>query len=205
MKKVATCVNKLPELLNALKAEDFEQLQSLCEEISNLEHEADKAKEDIRKNIPGKLFFSVPKAQFLEMVNTQDALADAIEDISVLLTLKKLKIPEPFKEPTDRFVAKNLEAFAAVYNIIEELPELIESSFGGIEAEKVRLLIHEVATLEHEADVIQRDLLKSLLNNDDKMSPGTFYLWQKTFHEIGMLSNLSEKLSQYIYMMLETR
>ncbi len=203
MGKVASCVLKLPDLFKALKSQDYVKLQKLADEISTLEHQADIAKGDIRNNIPGKLFFSLSRSDFLEMVDTQDSLADAAENISVLLTLKKLELPPSFIEPLDAFLKKNIEAFHLAQDIVKELPDLIEYSFGGIEAAKVRLLIQEVALREHEADVLQLALLKALLEQDTTLSVGSFYLWQKIFQEVGMLSNLSEKLGSYFHMMLE--
>ena len=204
LKKVSACVSKLPDLINALKKQDASELLKIAQEISVLEHEADIAKTDIRNNVSGKLFLSLPKASFLDFVNTQDAIADAVEDISVLVTLKPLTLPENFYKPLDAFVEKNLEAFQIAQEIMYELPDLIESSFGGIEAEKIKLLVKEVSFKEHEADVLQHDLLKALLNHDENLSTGTFYLWQKIFQEIGMLSNLSEKLAEFILMTLES-
>lgn len=204
LKKVAACVNKLPDLINALKMQDSSGLVKIAEEISRLEHEADIAKIDIRNNISGKLFLSLPKASFLELVNTQDALADAVENISALVTLKNLTLPSNFIKPLDAFLEKNLEAFRVAQTIMLELPNLIESSFGGIEAEKIRLLVREVSLKEHEADVLQHDLLKALFNHDENLTPSTFYLWQKIFQELGMLSNLSEKLAEFILTTLES-
>lgn len=203
MGKVASCVLKLPDLFKALKNQEFQKLQKLADEISSLEHEADITKGEIRTNITGKLFFSLTRSDFLEMVDTQDALADIAENVAVLLTLKKLEIPEAFIHPLDEFLKKNIEAFHLAQNIVKELPELIESSFGGAEAAKVRLLIQEVALREHEADVLQLNLLRTLLEHDTKLSVGSFFLWQKIFKELGMLSNLSEKLGLYFQMLIE--
>jgi predicted phosphate transport protein (TIGR00153 family) len=111
----------------------------------------------------------------------------------------------PFKEDFDKFLLKNLETFKGAQAIMHELHQLLESSFGGNEAEKVRAMVDEVAYHEHEADLIQHSLLKKLYNIDKEMNFSTFLLWQKIFQAIGDISNLSEKLANRVRMTLDLK
>ena len=81
---------------------------------------------------------------------------------------------------------------------ISELDELIESGFGGAEAEKIRSLAHNVAVAEHEADVIQIKLLKQIYANDTKMSIGQFHLWMRLTRILSQISNVSENLANKV-------
>ena len=63
----------------------------------------------------------------------------------------------------------------------------------------------EVAFLEHEADCIQRELLKSLYQSESTISYGTFGLLNKIFEATGAISNISEKLSDSIRMTLDIK
>ena len=47
---------------------------------------------------------------------------------------------------------KNVEAFWDTRAIMKELNELVESSFGGMEAEKVKTFIEKTSYIEYEAD-----------------------------------------------------
>ena len=66
-------------------------------------------------------------------------------------------------------------------------------------------MVDDVAFKEHEADIIQRKLLKSLFKAEDEMTYSSFHLWQKIFEALGSISNLSEKLANRVRMMLELK
>jgi predicted phosphate transport protein (TIGR00153 family) len=205
MEKVAACVLALKPLFEALQNGDYTLVNSIAEQISELEHAADLAKNDIRNNLPNSFFLAVDRNNLLSMLRLQDSIADAAEDVAVNLTLKKLEFKKEFKEQFFKFLDKNLEAFENVRQIIEELNELLESSFGGNEAHKVKKMVESVAFKEHEADLLQRELLKAFFTVENEISYGTFSQWDKTFHAIAAISNLSEQLAGCVRMTLDVR
>lgn len=203
MEKVAECVSKVPEIYNAYVARDTEQVAELAALISKLEHEADQVKRDIRNDLPRGLFMPVDRANLLTILAMQDDLADKAENFAVLLTLKQIEAPEPFTEMFEAFLAKNLEAFESVRAVIGELDELLESGFGGAEAQKVKELVDDVALKEHEVDVIQRDLMRELLQYDDAMPYADFYLWTRLIRQLAGISNRAENLANSVRSTLE--
>ena len=202
MSKVADCVAQLPELFEAISKKDYKAISSLHKKISTLEHEADITKNDIRNHLPKSLFLPIDRSQLLEILSLQDSLADKAEDIATLATLGKLDHLEE-NETFSLFCKKNVETFQLVYLVVKELDELLESSFGGVEAEKVKEMIEQIAYQEHQLDLLQYDLLKELYALSEKISYGMFHLWMSIVKEIGTLSNLSEKLANRIRMILE--
>lgn len=205
MEKVRECVLKIPALFQALKEERYEELTQLTEEISTLEHEADLIKNDIRNHLPKSLFLPIDRRQILEILSLQDNIADSVEDLSLLFGLKKIKIPPQFQNELDTFIKINLETFDETCLIVKELHELLESSFGGIEAEKVSTMVQHVAYKEHEADVAQNQLLKVLFSLESEMTYATFYIWIHAMKSVADVSNLSEKLANRIRMTLELK
>jgi predicted phosphate transport protein (TIGR00153 family) len=203
MEKVASCVRLLPEIFQALKDNQREKVEELAQLISEREHAADLTKNDIRNHLPKTLFLAMDRSSLLEILAIQDSIADKAEDIAVLLTLKALPIIEEFWDDFQAFLRKNIETFEDAFSVIRELHELLESSFGGIEAEKVSQIVDRVGLQEHEADIIQRKLLKDLFSVEEKLTLSTFHLWQRVFESVGALSNLSEKLANRIRMTLE--
>lgn len=205
MDKIASCVHKLPDLFDALQRGDRDAIEEIAGQISKLEHQADLTKNDIRNHLPKNLFLPIDRNQVLEILALQDSIADKAEDIAVLTTLKPLKIPEDFQELFQDFLQKNIETYDLVRAVIEELHELIESSFGGKEAEKVREMIDQVAYNEHRVDLIQREFLKKLFNSEKEMSYTTFHLWLLIAESLGDISNLSEKLGWRVRRTLELK
>jgi uncharacterized protein len=205
MDKVAACVGKVPEAVAAFIRGDGAQVEELAVEISRLEHQADQVKDDIRTHLPKSLFLPVDRGTLLEMLGVQDSLADSAENIAVLLTIKPLPMLDTIREDFEALLAKNLESFQGVRLIIQELGRLLESGFGGAEAEHVKNLVQDVAFKEHEADLIQRRLFKTIMAREDDLTKGEFYLYLTIIPQIAALSNLSEKLANRVRMTLEIK
>jgi hypothetical protein len=205
MEKVAMCVNKLETLFAHYWNGDTKKVEKITEEISDLEHAADLTKNEIRNNLPKGLFLAISRAELLEILSLQDRIADKAEDIAVMMSIKKLEPLEGLQELFEKFLSKNIETVNATHKIMQELDELLEASFGGKEAEKVKLMVEEVAFMEHEADVLQWDLTKAFYNSNQKMSTPDFILWNKILRETAALSNTAEKLANRVRMLLEVR
>lgn len=203
--KVASCVKELPALFKEVAKKDMKEIERIAKKISELEHEADLTKNDIRNHLPKSLFLPLSRTDFLEILSIQDSFADLAEDIAVLATLKPLENYNDLKEDFENFCISNLETFDLTKKVIKEFDILLESSFGGIEAEKVKGMIEELAYKEHEMDILQYKILKKLFNLTDKMDYATFHLWRNILKEIGEISNLGEKLGNRIRMILEIK
>ena len=205
MEKVRACVLKIPEVFQAVKDKKYDKLPFLSEEISSLEHEADLLKNDIRNHLPQSLFLPIDRRQLLEILSLQDHIADSAEDLATLFTLKQVVIPDQMQKELDVFIKLNIETFEETFLIVKELHELLESSFGGVEAEKVSAMVQHVAYKEHEADLAQNALLKRLFELENEMSYATFYIWVQAMRRTADISNLSEKLANRIRMTLELK
>lgn len=202
---VSECVHHLPPLFKFLAEGNWDKVEEISAKISKAEHNADLTKNDIRNHLPKSIFLPVDRGNLLDILSTQDTIADRAEDVAVLVSFKQLVMPESMQHDFALFLRKNIEAFDHAHLIIKELHELLETSFGGVEAEKVRLMVEKVSFLEHEVDVIQQKLLKILYQHEDDFSFGSFLLWQKIFNAIGDLSNLSEKLAHRVRSTLELK
>ncbi|MBI5274133.1 MAG: TIGR00153 family protein [Chlamydiales bacterium] len=205
MHKVTACMKKLEDLFRLLVEEKFQDIEDTVIQLSKLEHEADLCKNDIRNNLPKSLYLPVDRSQFLEILSIQDSLADKAEEIGNLMLLKPVKsFPKELQSSFTEFVNKNMEAFWEARNIIKELTELIESSFGGQEAEKVKEMVDKTAYIEYESDCLKRQVLKTFFAIADKLPYPSFYLWMRLIEEIGAVSHIAEKLAHRIRQMIET-
>lgn len=205
MKLVSRCMEKLSELFQILAEGNFEKLEAEAKNVSTLEHEADLTKNDIRNHLPKKVFLPFERNHFLEILAIQDGIADKAEDIAQLLTIRPLEKFDLFKDDFLTFYEKNLEAFISAEQVIKEIDELLESSFGGIEAEKVKDMVERTAFLEHEADILQHAFLKKFFAQSDDLSPPIFYLWMRLIQEVCAISDLSENLANRMRMVLELK
>lgn len=203
MQDVNECVIKVKEIFEALEKNDTKAVTRIAKELSKLEAKADTTKNELRNHLPSSLFMPISKSALLEILSLQDDIADDCEDVGVLLTIKKLTLKEVFKDDFKNFLKKNLETYALIKKIIEEFDNLLETSFTGREAEKVKSMVYKVALKEHETDLSQRRLLKNIFSNEDQFSHGEFQLWLSILKEIRTLSNTSEKLAHRIRNLLD--
>lgn len=205
MEKVSGCVHLLNDLFHDIEARDYQAMEEVAAQISELEHQADLTKNDIRNHLPKSLFLPIDRSHLLEILSIQDRIADKAEDIAVLVSLKQVELLPSFRIEFNEFLKKNIVAFESARMIIKEMHELLESSFGGTEAEKVRSMVENVAYEEHEVDLIQRQLLKKLFQAENEMTYTTFHLWQKICEALASISNLSENLAYRVRMTLELK
>jgi uncharacterized protein len=202
MSKVESCMTLLREVMQGLKSESLEVLQEKAKKIVEFEYEADLIKNEIRKNLPRSVLFLVDRSQFLELVTLQDNLADAAEDIANLITVKQLTIDQKHHQFLMDLLDKNLESFELVKELILCLEQLVESSFGGKVAQKVKAKVDLLALKEHEADLAKHNLLKTIFERGEKLSAPDFYIWMRLIDDIQGISHFCEKIAIRMGMML---
>lgn len=202
MNHVSQCVELLPDLIDTLLNGNYDKATQISKSISRLEHDADAAKQQIRKNLPRSMFLPISRVSFLDILDLQDSIADRAEDTAIIMTLCPFKLPLGAQKDFPLFLKKNLQAFKLVVGIIDELQDLVEASFGGVEAERVLNVIEQVAFFEHEADKIQRSILASVLT-DNALTAADLFQFTKSMEALSGVSNQSEKLANRIRSTLE--
>ncbi len=203
MGKVRICADKLNDLFEAHKKQDFEAVEAVTEEISRLEHSADLTKNDIRNNLPRGLLLAINRVDLLNILSMQDSIADKAEDIAVLLTFKRVKPVEDFADEFALFLSKNLETVHAAHQLITDLQELLKYSFSGNEAKKVIAESYKISVMEHEVDKLQHAILKKLYNMENKLDYTCFHLWMNVVHNMASMSNIAERLAHRVAMLIE--
>ncbi len=203
MEKVYACMKKLKEMIDKIDQHLDEDLLKLSEGVSQFEHEADLTKNHIRNHLPVTLFLPIDRSQLLEILSIQDSIADQAEDIASVIMLKPLYPIADFFKDLKALFDKNFEVFLQAYAIMKELDTLLEASFGGIEAQKVKVMADQTAYKEYESDLLKNAIMRSFFQNGSALSPPDFYQWIKLIEAVGSLSHLSEKLAMRIRLLLE--
>ncbi len=203
--KVSDTIDHLPLLFKAIQQKDTLAIEKESKIISKLEHEADLSKNDIRNHFSSDLFIPIDKAALFDILAMQDAFADIAENIAVIATLKPIEDYEKISVDFEPFCIKTVKTFDLVSQVMHEFEGLLESSFGGIEAQKVKKIISKLAQEEHNIDLLQFQLIKKLYKISDQINYASFNHWQSLIREIGEFSNLAEKFGNRIRMILELK
>jgi predicted phosphate transport protein (TIGR00153 family) len=203
MEKVHETWSQLRPFFDAFLSGDAEQCRVLRKSILKLEHEADLVKNDIRDHLPKSFFLMVDRRDLLSLLHHQDKLADLCEDIVVVASLREeLVIPEDLKPALLAGLDQALATCATAHEIVDQLDELVEASFGGREAERVLGLIHEVGQQEYEVDKSLYTLAKEMYRREQALGAIPLMLWQKILELIGGLANASESIGDHLRLML---
>ena len=202
MRKVKECVDRIIPLIEALIKGDYVEVEKEASMISTLEHKADLVKDIIRNELPKNIFMPVSRSDLLSVLSCQDDISDTAEDIGVLLTMKKMKLPKELTSDLEIFLNNVMIVCNQAFTIMEEIDELVETSFRGLEAKKVMQMIDELGTMEFEADKKQLILVKKLLSMEDSLKPLDIFMWMKIFEGIGDLANNAERLGNRLRLML---
>ena len=204
MKSVMECVVFVKPMFEAVRDGQFDTLQDLAKKVFKAEHRADIIKDDIRGTIPKRFFLPVYRGDLLGYVKLQDDMADSVEDLAVLLTIKQLPLPKVLVELTFEYVAKVEQVCQESYELSEYLPTLVEGDMIGTEAENALRMVADVEKREWESDRLQYTLSQDLFALEDDLRATDIFLWFRIFGELGQLANFAEKTADRVRRMLST-
>lgn len=204
MKSVMECVGFVRPMFEAVRDGQFDALQDLTKKVFKAEHRADIIKDDIRGTIPKRFFLPVYRGDLLGYVKLQDDMADSVEDLAVLLTIKQLPLPKPLIEGTFEYVAKVEQVCQEAHELSEYLPTLVEGDMIGTEAENALRMVADIEKREWEADRLQYTLSQDLFALEDDLRATDIFLWFRVFGELGQLANFAEKTADRVRRMLST-
>ena len=199
---VQECVNQIIPLFEFLQARDYQKVEETSKRIEKLEHKADKIKDDIRSHLPQSIFLPVDKRDFMRLLSAQDDIADAVEDLAVLLRIKNLEIPGTLNESLMDLAHHVVGAANEACRMIRELEDLLEASFGGAEAEKVEKMAQNLGTTEWEADKKQFLLAQQLFSLGDQLNAADLLLMNEVVKKLGGVADESEKIGKTLRMFL---
>ena len=202
MDKVRACVDQIEPLFKALDRRDYDEVGNVSELIVKLEHEADKIKDDIRTHMRQTVFLPVDKKDFMHLLSAQDDISDAVEDLAVLLRIKNLDTPESIKEPLSELVNHVVKTAYKGCDLIQELEALLESSFGGAEADKVDEATQVLGTLEWEADRKQFQLAQKLFSLGNQIDAADLFLWNEVIKKLGAVADKTEQIGKTLRIFL---
>lgn len=197
LKKCGETAQIVPEVINSLKSGDYAHTKELAKHIMVLEHEADEIKHEIRDHMPKTLFLPVDRRDLMRLLSAQDEIADQVEDLAVVATLKPdLQVPEILVEELDRVTSLVMECVSKALEIGDALEDLLEEGFGGPETERVFELIKKLGECEHTADKRQYKLSQKVFEISDSLSAADLLLWSEIIKNLGSIGNAAERYSK---------
>lgn len=200
--KVQETVAEVRPIIEAFLREDYAAVAEIYDRISDLEHEADEIKREIRNHLPKSLLLPVDRGDMLKYLKEQDAIADTAEDIAVLLTIRETRIPAALHEDVLAFTDQVIAVNERLVEAAQEMENLYEASFGGREADRVIELVEQVNHGEYEADKMQTLVSRRVYELESEIDPVSVYFIMKLFRLLGAIANHAENTGDSLRMML---
>jgi predicted phosphate transport protein (TIGR00153 family) len=188
MRAAVACAVKIEELFEAMTTGDREAIARVRREIDELEHEADRIKNEIRANLPGRLLLAMERRDMLAILDAQDDIADMAQDIAGLADQRGMMTPEALREPMLALVAKTLETCRQAETIVNELDELVEAGFKGREVTRVEEMIASLARIESDTDQLAEAATRRVFALESELGVSAVYWW----HMVDWVSELAD-------------
>lgn len=202
MRIVERCVMQLPPLIEALSRGDSEAATACKSEVFRLEHEADEAKNAIRSALPSTLFMPVARGDLLDLLSSQDSIADAAQDAAGLLAVGKLRFVPALSAPLLAFGREVAEVAGKARELVERLDELVEVGFRGREASALLEMIDEVSRRESVTDTMGSDLVALLFDHEADMGPLSVVFWYESIQALGRVADESENVGDRLRLLI---
>lgn len=202
MRLVADCAAKLEPLIQALEEADWDGVSALRDEIYALESQADDLKNEIRSRLPKSMMLPVDRRDLLDLLGSQDDIADVAQDVAGLMSMRRMKIPAPLADKFEAFLARVLAAVFQCRDVINELDELLATSFRGRSADKVLEMVDVLAGIESETDSLGIELSAGLFELEGDLEPLSVFFLHELFQLMGRLADHAENVGDRIRLLI---
>lgn len=200
--KAHECAANLVPLFEAVMAEDWDRVEAVQQEMVRLEREADKLKKSVRMHLPKSLFLPVPRSDLLELLSTQDKVANRAKDIAGLMLGRCMVIPEPIQLLMRAYVQRCVDASAQALNAMNELDELLEAGFAGREASLVERMVEELEQIEHETDRQQIEVRRALFKLEKDLPAVDVMFLYRIIDWVGDVADRAERVGNRLEQLL---
>jgi predicted phosphate transport protein (TIGR00153 family) len=201
MRVVVACAHEIVPLVEAMASGDTAAVRERRAAIDDLEHEADRIKNEIRNNLPRRLMLALERRDMLEILDSQDSIADVTQDIAELVDQRGMVLPPPLVEPMTALAARVVAACDQGQKVINELDELVETGFSPRETARVETMISELGRIESETDELQDRACRVLFGLEDELGVATVY-WHQIILWIADLADYAERVGNRLRLLI---
>jgi len=202
MAKVQACANELIPFFEATFAADWTKAAEIEKQIVALEGEADEMKRHLRMNLPSGLMMAMPRRDLLDALKLQDSIANKTKTIAGMVIGRKMQFPNELGEKLLQRARRCIDASAQAQTAIDELDELVETSFRGREVELVESMIIKLDTIEADTDQLQLQTRNALFALESTLPPVDVMFMYKVIDGLGDLANYAQRVGYQLELML---
>jgi predicted phosphate transport protein (TIGR00153 family) len=200
--KVRLTVWKMSDAVNAYSDGDTAKVEALYGEISELEHDADNVKHEIRQHLPSSRIMPVDRADMLSYLKQQDDVANSAETVAQIMTIKAARMPPAIKDAIltlNREVLKTVEEHVSASN---KIITVLDTAFSPEKVQEAQELIYKVDTQKHKVDVTRLEAMKAIYGHEKELGPTDVFHLLTLVKEMGWVAEHAESSSNRLRLMI---
>lgn len=202
MGKVKECIDILGDSLIRYYKGDYKGFSEISENVSRLEHEADQIKRNIRNHLPTSILMPVDKGKFLWALREQDSILDHAENLVQMLDMRHTKIPKELQVLFIDHAQLVIGTVKTMEDAVQNIRDLVESSFVKREREQTKRYIHKVHELEWAADQKKYEMTKGIYKLEKKLGPMDVYHLLKIADWVDDIADHAENVADWLRSMI---
>lgn len=202
MGKVRECIDILGDGLIKYYKGDYKNFSKLAKDVSQLEHEADIIKSNLRNHLPSSLFMPVDKGKFMWALREQDAILDHADNLVRMLDMRHTKIPKKLQGLFIEHAKAVIKTVDAMEEAVGNIKDLVETSFVKREREQTKEFIYKVHENEYKADEKKYNMTKGIYEIEKKLDPMDTYHLLKIADWVDDIADHAENVADWLRAMI---
>lgn len=200
--KANAAAGLLVPFMDAVLSKDWEKAEAIQQDICKFEDDADDMKRDLRMHLPKGLFLPVPRSDILELLHTQDKIANIAKDIAGNVIGREMVIPDNIAKEFKDYVQCSVDACNQARKAINELDELLETGFRGNEVKLVEEMIQKLDRIEHDSDDMQVSIRRQVHKMEQDLPPIDAIFLYQAIDLFGDLADVAQAVGQRLEILL---
>ncbi len=196
------CAEQLQKFFEAVSRFEWDEAEKIRDEIVRLEEQADSLKQDIRKRLTRRSFMPVARQDLIGMLLSQDEIANVAREVSSLVLVRKMPIPDAIQEDFLQFVEVNISAVKQTQTSVKELDELFASNFRGAEAKLVDAMLDKLDSIETGIEGRLFDLQSKLHAIEDSLDPVSIVFTYQLIARIADIAYSADRVGQRLELLI---
>ncbi|WNY28152.1 hypothetical protein MmiEs2_03340 [Methanimicrococcus stummii] len=189
-KKVIEAVDRLSEMLDNYLDGDCGKTEELCKTIDELEHDADKMKQQFQVILPDSVVIQLDTNYLLDFLKSQDSIANTAQDAAHWMTLRPAAdIPQEIKDELRELMKMSMKCIRSYEQVMVSLEKVEATSYSKIEIHKLVEQIPEIERQEYEVDMFEIKVLKTVFAHENEIGGAGVYHLSRLIDNIGGIAD----------------
>ena len=202
MGKVRECIDILGDGLIQYYKGDYKGFSDLAKKVSEIEHEADIIKGNLRNHLPSSLFMPVDKGKFMWALREQDKILDHAENLVNMLDMRHTPVPKELQSVFIEHTKLVMKTVEAMEDAVGNIRDLVQTSFVKREREQTKELVRKVHRYEWESDQKKYEMTKGIYKLEKKLDPMDVYHLLKIADWVDDIADHAENVADWLRSMI---